>query len=122
MQPDCFCPVCGGTLPEMPVTIFPERGIVVGGGRFATITGREGEVLARLCASYPNVVSKSALMDALYSGSIDAEPGEKIIDVFICKLRKKIEPLGIRIETAWGTGYSLGAMPLRPAIHREDVA
>lgn len=30
---------------------------------------------------------------------------EKMVDVIICKLRKKIEPVGIKIQTIWGHGY-----------------
>ena len=42
-----------------------------------------------------------------------AEPGveddrdSKIADVFVCKLRKKLEPLSIEIETLWGDGYRI---------------
>lgn len=37
-----------------------------------------------------------------------AEPTEqKIIDVFICKMRRKLKPYNIEIETIWGTGYMI---------------
>jgi two-component system cell cycle response regulator CtrA len=38
------------------------------------------------------------------------EPGAKIVDVFICKLRKKLAPATDGrhvIETVWGGGYVL---------------
>ena len=38
------------------------------------------------------------------------EPEPKIIDVFICKLRRKLEIAGARgvsIDTVWGQGYTL---------------
>ena len=38
------------------------------------------------------------------------EPEPKIIDVFICKLRRKLElagALGMSIDTLWGQGYIL---------------
>ena len=38
------------------------------------------------------------------------EPEPKIIDVFICKLRRKLEIAGARgvsIDTVWGQGYIL---------------
>jgi two-component system cell cycle response regulator CtrA len=48
-------------------------------------------------------------LNHLYGGM--DEPEVKIIDVFICKLRKKIEKLsaegGTCIETVWGRGYVL---------------
>ena len=48
------------------------------------------------------------LMQALYSDSgADDPPEEKIIDVFVCKMRKKIKPFGISITTLWGKGYCM---------------
>ena len=35
------------------------------------------------------------------------QPGEKMLDVWICKLRKKLGPLGVAIQTKWGAGYYL---------------
>lgn len=44
--------------------------------------------------------------EAIYiiSGS-RADDGGKIVDVFICRLRKKIAPLGLEIKNIWGEGY-----------------
>ena len=46
-------------------------------------------------------------MNNLYGGM--NEPDQKIIDVFICKLRKKLASAsgGKNIETVWSRGYSL---------------
>ena len=55
-------------------------------------------------------LSKENLLNGLYQLKAFADedvPEIKIIDVFICKLRKKITPLGITIGTAWGRGYYL---------------
>jgi two-component system cell cycle response regulator CtrA len=51
------------------------------------------------------VLSKEAILDHLYGG-LD-EPNPKIIDVFICKIRKKLQAMGVEdfIETNWGRGY-----------------
>jgi len=83
--------------------------MVVHGGRFALLTGSEMGILHALAEVFPRVLSKGAAMDALYSTRPDQEPEAKIVDVFICKLRKKIEPLGIFIDTSWGNGYALRA-------------
>ena len=53
-------------------------------------------------------LSKEVFLNHLYGG-VD-EPEAKIIDVFICKLRKKITAVtGGKhyIETVWGRGYVL---------------
>lgn len=36
-------------------------------------------------------------------------PDIKIVDVFVCKMRKKLRPYGITIDTVWGRGYLLTA-------------
>jgi two-component system cell cycle response regulator CtrA len=54
------------------------------------------------------MVTKQMAMDALYGLSASGEEAEiKIIDVFICKIRKKLKPFGIEVETVWGQGYRL---------------
>ena len=51
--------------------------------------------------------SKEAIMAALYlDRSADAaEP--KIVDVYICKIRRKVRPFGVEIVTLWGEGFAL---------------
>lgn len=53
------------------------------------------------------VATKDAIMAALYRDRGSAEPTPKIVDVFICKMRRKLKPHGITISTRWGMGYSL---------------
>lgn len=57
-----------------------------------------------------DVCSKEQLLNAAYDLLHDGDlPGIKIIDVFICKIRKKLKPHGISISTIWGQGYYLDA-------------
>jgi DNA-binding response OmpR family regulator len=100
------CPLCGQPITDLPVTIYRERGMAVAGGKFALLTGSETDVLTILARAFPRIVTKQAIMDGLY-GDQNEEPDIKIVDVFICKLRKKIAPLGVEIDTAWGNGYGL---------------
>ena len=55
------------------------------------------------------LLTKDAAMAALYRDRGDDEPEMKIIDVFVCKLRKKLRPYGMTIETRWGVGYEMSA-------------
>ena len=77
----------------------------------AVILSGQTEIEARLtCLRRGRVVSKETFLDHLYGG-ID-EPEMKIIDVFICKLRKKIGREThdtALIETVWGRGYRVNA-------------
>ena len=55
-----------------------------------------------------SALSKEMLLNHLYGGT--DEPKQKIIDVFVCKLRKKLAQATRGehyIETVWGRGYVL---------------
>ncbi len=72
------------------------------------LTSHESRLLGVLKKA-PGAVSKEGLMNIVYHERVtDGEvPEVKIVDVFVCKLRKKLKPLGIEIVTHWGRGYSL---------------
>jgi DNA-binding response OmpR family regulator len=101
----CACPTCGQTLPEDGSLRVDPAG-VDWGGRFACLTRQEAGVLEQLRDARGAIVSKESLLSNLYV--VEADEAEiKIIDVFICKLRKKLKPLGVEIGTVWGRGYRL---------------
>ena len=76
-------------------------------GRTVHLTGKEYAILELLALRKGMVMTKEAFLNHLYGG-ID-EPEVKIIDVFICKLRKKLAQAGATdlIGTVWGRGYVL---------------
>ena len=77
-------------------------------GRRLHVTGKEYSILELLSLRKGTTLTKEMFLDHLYGG-ID-EPELKIIDVFICKLRKKIAAATggqHYIETVWGRGYVL---------------
>lgn len=67
------------------------------------LTPTEAGILAALIAR--PLATKDFIMLQIYDGRDEAEP--KIVDVFICKMRKKLAPHGIDILTQWGVGYHL---------------
>lgn len=77
-------------------------------GRPLPLTVKEYQVLELLCLRKEVTLTKEMFINYLYNG-LD-EPDSKIVDVFICKLRKKLSAAtgGERfIETIWGQGYAL---------------
>lgn len=55
-------------------------------------------------------VSHSSLYTVLYAGRPDCDwPDEKVMDVQICKLRRKLKKIGAVIETKWGEGWLMTA-------------
>lgn len=77
-------------------------------GRPIRLTGKEYAILELLSLRKGSTLTKEMFLNHLYGG-ID-EPELKIIDVFICKLRKKLSDAldgENYIETVWGRGYVL---------------
>ncbi|XDZ63692.1 response regulator transcription factor [Alphaproteobacteria bacterium LSUCC0396] len=72
------------------------------------LTAKEFRIIEFLALRKGAVLSKDALLSHLYGGIDEPEP--KIIDVFICKLRRKLVDNGtegLNIDTIWGQGYTL---------------
>jgi DNA-binding winged helix-turn-helix (wHTH) protein len=77
-------------------------------GQTVRLTPKEYEILELLSVRKGTALTKEMLLDHLYGGK--DEPEQKIIDVFVCKLRKKLVQAtggGHYIETLWGRGYVL---------------
>src|SRR5690606_5861004 len=72
------------------------------------LTGKEYAMLELLSLRKGTTLTKEMFLNHLYGGM--DEPELKIIDVFICKLRKKLSSAcqgENYIETVWGRGYTL---------------
>jgi len=72
------------------------------------LTGKEYGILELLSRRKSTTLTKEMFLNHLYGGM--DEPELKIIDVFVCKLRKKLTAaIGGEnyIETVWGRGYAL---------------
>ena len=74
-------------------------------GRLLDLINKEYQMPELLCLHSGRVVSKEIFLDHLYGGTNELET--KIIDVFICKIRKKIDREThdtVLNETVWGLG------------------
>jgi two-component system cell cycle response regulator CtrA len=72
------------------------------------LTGKEYGILELLSLRKGTTLTKEMFLNHLYGGM--DEPELKIIDVFVCKLRKKLSAAtggSNYIETVWGRGYVL---------------
>ena len=81
--------------------------VEVNGDR-VNLTGKEYQMLELLCLRKGSTLTKEMFLNQLYGGM--DEPEIKIIDVFMCKLRKKLANASggkNYVETVWGRGYVL---------------
>ena len=88
-----------------------QKTVEVDGAR-VHLTGKEYQMLELLSLRKGTTLTKEMFLNHLYGGM--DEPELKIIDVFICKLRKKLATASAGrnyIETVWGRGYVLREPP-----------
>ncbi|KQU18380.1 two-component system response regulator [Methylobacterium sp. Leaf94] len=89
------------------VVNLDEKTAFVAGNRI-NLTGKEYGLLELLALRKGTTLTKEMILNHLYGGM--DEPELKIIDVFICKLRRKLANASggkNYIETVWGRGYAL---------------
>jgi len=87
------------------------------------LTGKEYGILELLSLRKGTTLTKEMFLNHLYGGM--DEPELKIIDVFVCKLRKKLTAATDGenyIETVWGRGYVLRDPPAEPRTIRQASA
>jgi two-component system cell cycle response regulator CtrA len=90
------------------ITVNLDAKTVEVNGARVHLTGKEYQMLELLSLRKGITMTKEMLLNHLYGGM--DEPEQKIIDVFICKVRKKLATATHgkhHIETVWGRGYVL---------------
>jgi two-component system cell cycle response regulator CtrA len=98
----------GSRLPTGTLVVNLDTRVVSVDDQPVDLSGKEYGILELLSLRKGTTVTKEMFLDHLYGGM--DEPELKIIDVFVCKLRKKLaQATGgtHHIETIWGRGYVL---------------
>ncbi len=86
--------------------------VVTLNGKVVHLTSKEYALLELLALRKGTTINKEQFLNHLYGGM--DEPEMKIIDVFLCKIRRKLERLSggtEYIQTVWGRGYILKDVP-----------
>lgn len=69
------------------------------------LTGREWEILQQLMLASPNVVAKQKMVESL--SEWDNELTANAVEIYISRLRSKLQGCGVEIRTIRGIGYRL---------------
>jgi len=88
-----------------PVVVLEAQGCAFLHGQPLPLHPREFEVLGLLVRRSPKLVSKRVLLDALAERNL--ELGDSAIEVYISRIRRKLQGSGVSIQTARGFGYRL---------------
>jgi DNA-binding response OmpR family regulator len=73
------------------------------------LTGREWEILQQLMLASPNVIAKQKMVESL--SEWDNELTANAVEIYISRLRGKLQDSGIEIRTIRGIGYRLDELP-----------
>lgn len=87
----------------------PLAGTLSHGGQSVDLRNREIRLLEVFARHPGQILSKSQLMDRLFS--YDADVTENAIEVYVGRLRRRIEGMGVQIETVRGLGYRMESTP-----------
>ncbi len=83
----------------------PSSGTLTHAGESQPLRNRELRLLEVFARNQGQILSKSQLLDRLFSQ--DAEVSENAIEVYIGRLRKRLSETGVQIETVRGVGYRM---------------
>jgi len=86
--------------------VCTERHVVTVGGEGVTLTLKEFEILSILLKNQGRVVTREALLDAVWGYAAFSE--NRTVDVHISTLRQKLGQAGHLVETVRGIGYKIG--------------
>lgn len=91
---------------QLGAAVFdPLSGTLRNGSDTIDLRNREIRLLEVFARHKGQILSKSQLMDRLFS--YDAEVTENAIEVYVGRLRRRIDGMGVRIETVRGLGYRM---------------
>ncbi|MGZ8155897.1 MAG: response regulator [Burkholderiales bacterium] len=99
----------GSVLTHGPLTLDTAGRRATLGGEALDLSARELGVLEVLMMRSGRVVNKEQLAEQLYGW--DEEVGPNAIEVYVHRLRRKLEPAGVNIRTIRGLGYLLEKDP-----------
>lgn len=97
--------VLGATIEYGPLVLNIKDRMLTANGEQMLLSPRELGVLEMLLLRVGRVVSKDSIVEALCKW--DEGVGNNAIEVYIHRIRKKLEPLGINVLTIRGLGYLL---------------
>ena len=74
-------------------------------GNFLRFTLRESELLEQLINAYPEPMLRERVFRNIWGTNSDVN--DKILDVVLVKIRKRLPQIGLAIESVWGVGWRL---------------
>lgn len=100
-------------IPHLNLLIDSERYTISINEQVVSLTLTEFKVLRELACGDSPIVSRAEIESHVSGGG---EVRKRSLDVHICAIRKKIEPLGLKIDSIRGVGYRLSPCRVEPEV------
>lgn len=100
------CPCCGQPVQISALLISVDDQQLAYGGKTILLTPNETKFLTVLKKKMPKHASHSTVFFALW-GSRPPQTANASLSMMLSALRRKLEPLGLRVLTLYGRGYQL---------------
>lgn len=110
------CPTCGGPAPDSRLLVSLENNRVTFGGKTVQLAPLEAEIAEVLRGAYPRSMPTGKLISRVY-GAKEVNWAENCIIVTICRMRRKLAPLGVGIRNFNRTGYRFEFADAQPVLH-----
>ena len=102
------CPLCDHPYEgHKGIFVDIETRVLIIDGELIRLTYRRCQILEGMLKCAPRPANLGYLMDYVYGTESDNEPDDKVISIYICKIRKKIAHTRFGIETIWGFGWKI---------------
>jgi DNA-binding response OmpR family regulator len=99
------CPCCKQEISARGLQFSPETGVAIRDGSRADLTPYEAAVFAVIHKNSPKFTPATKLINALY-GAEDGPLDERgVLNVLLLRMRRKLAPIGVKIENQYGLGY-----------------
>lgn len=100
-----ICPTCGSTI-KLDIIVSLEDNAITYIGRTAKLSPTMAEILVVLVKTFPGVATHERLGEGVY-GINPPESEYMTIAKIIQRVKERISPIGLDIESSYGHGYRL---------------
>jgi len=109
-----ICPSCNQPIPP-PHGITIDNLFIIHNDVAARVTPSGAAIMELLLRRIGKTVRHEQISSHLYDARLGDPAGDNCVKALMCKLRKHIQPTGLRIATDWGVGYRLDHPKLPPS-------
>lgn len=102
-----LCPTCGQQISPLQLLLSLENNTATRLGRVDKLPPQQAEILHVLLKRQPCTVSAADICAAIYANGDGPDDEMQVVRVQMWKMRRRLAPLAVRIETIHGTGYRL---------------